>query len=151
MKTLFTTLILLFFASAVFAQDDAYYSPEKKIANKIIIETRKPKAENLKLCVDILTENEIVCEQNKETFIVKTDIQNTKKRNYPYYLNFFCKDSVIVVSGKFKLGVSLEIYGVRSEDNFEQIQNNGMKGSAYRITFDEMKTVAEKFGKPINF
>jgi len=153
MKKLFTLLFLILFFEA-FAQDDVYYTPEAKYpkgVSKITIETGLSKAENFKFCQDVLTNENVIIEVNEQSFSIKTDELNTKKQKYPYYLIFFCKDSTIVLSGKFKLGMTIQVYGVKSEDNFEPIQNKGMKGSAYEITFSEMVEFAKKLGNKIIF
>lgn len=156
MKRFFLPLTIVFtiFAAGLQAQDDVYFKPEPKYpkgSTKISIETGKSKADNFELCSQFLTNLDISTEANEKTMVIKTDELNTKKKRYPYYLTFFCKDSVIVLTGKFKTGMTIQIYGVRSEDNFEPIINKGMKGSPLQITFSEMLGVAQSFNYPVSF
>ncbi|MDP2338029.1 MAG: hypothetical protein Q8N05_16605 [Bacteroidota bacterium] len=144
-------LLIVFILSGIFGAAMAQNGKIEKGATKVVIETGKSKEENFKLCKKILTESEIMIESNNENYTIKTDELNTKKKNYIYYLTFFCKDNSIVVSGKSKSGISIELYGVKSEDNFETIVNRGSPGSFYGITFTEMVTMAQKFGYELRF
>lgn len=49
----------------------------------------------------------------------------------------------IKVSGLFLTGVTMEMYGARSEDKPEAIEKRGMNRSPYMVAFDEMVRVAE--------
>lgn len=55
--------------------------------------------------------------------------------------------SRVKLTGQFLSGVSIEMYGVRSEDKPEAIEKRGMGRSPYMVAFDEMARIAELIGK----
>lgn len=56
--------------------------------------------------------------------------------------------SRVKLTGQFLSGVSIEMYGVRSEDKPEPIEKRGMGRSPYMVTFDEMARIAELIKAP---
>lgn len=153
MKKLFYTLIFSIITLCSIAQNEinnSFNVKEHKGCEKLILVTGKTKAENYKFCNEILSGIDVATQSDESTLVIKTDMLNTKKKGYSYYLTFFCKDSTINVTGKFNASISVEMYGVRSESNFESILNKGMKGSPYEIAFSEMLSIAQKFNCKIN-
>ena len=54
----------------------------------------------------------------------------------------------VKLTGQFLSGVSIEMYGVRSEDKPEPIEKRGMGRSPYMVAFDEMARIAELIKAP---
>jgi hypothetical protein len=77
--------------------------------------------------------------QDMEVFQIKSGLVPVKKLNgaVAYYI-ILCKDSTVMIKGMAKGGISLQLYGVKSEDNYEAIRNVGMKGSIDNIIFKSM-------------
>lgn len=57
-------------------------------------------------------------------------------------MTFRCQDSSVVVTGTLLSGLSVELYGVRSEDTPEVVTKRGMKKSIYGFTWSEMNRMA---------
>jgi hypothetical protein len=62
-------------------------------------------------------------------------------------LRALIKDSVIIFSGEYK--VNLAVMG--QPPTFDQIANWGMKGSAVRLSWEEMLFIAKQFGDKITY
>ncbi len=144
----------LFLLFIIFSINFTSFSQPKGIT-QIIINTDRMASDNYKFCLNKLNELNIFASKTDTVqYVIKTDLLITRKRNYNYFLTFFCKDNQIVVSGKYKLGMSFSMYtgglGASLEDSFEPVINKGMKGSANIIVFDEMMDIADQInGGPV--
>ena len=146
MKKSAFSLFFIFVALFCYSQTDWKNIP--KNAKQIFIETGKSEIENIKYIQPFLLDEGFEIEKTDTTlFTVKTGLKKTNKRGGTYYLNFRAKGNKIIVSGKFKSGISIEIYGVRAEDDWEDIEKIGSKGSIYEIVFTEMCNLAQNLGK----
>lgn len=62
-------------------------------------------------------------------------------------VNALVKDSTIVFTSMWASNISLDLGGVKSERNFSPVKYGGMKGSDYRLTWDETAKIAKAFGE----
>lgn len=115
-----------------------------KGVSKILVHTNNNRAENFQLIGDKLVENNFQIDKaNKDFWIISTVSKSHNKPSFSYILNFVAKDSIILITGTININLTVTIYNVESQSNFEKIQNKGMKGSPIKEAFFEMYTFAK--------
>lgn len=62
-------------------------------------------------------------------------------------LRALVKDSVITFTGEYRVNVNI----MGQDPNFDPIYNWGMKGSAAKLSWQEMESIAKKFGNQITY
>jgi hypothetical protein len=131
-------------------KDDLYYTATNNTQNdvpksipkgvsKIIIHNKLNKADNFQLIGEKLTENNYQIDKvNKDFWTISTVAKSHEKLNFNYILNFIAKDSIIIITGTYKVNVSMSLYGVESQPSNWKIENKGMKGSGTKEAFQKM-------------
>ena len=103
------------------------------------------------MVLNALLDNDFEIEKrDSELFTIKTGFKPLK-RTGNFYLNFRCKANSIEIKGYFNSGISVELYGVQSEDTLEEIVNRGMKGSVFKNAFIEMFNFSKLIGENFTF
>jgi len=159
MKRIFLILSLLILCSSELlsqVNDDLYYSPSNskskldlksipKGTYKIIINTGKNKSENFQLIGEtLLSEDYQIDKANKDFFSITTVPKSHNKLNFSYVFNFIAKDTVIILTGTFKINASINLGSVTSEFSYDRIENKGQNGSPIKESFRTMIEFALK-------
>jgi hypothetical protein len=164
MKTI-SFLILLTFASLIAYpqyEDPIYYSPPKrgqfspqeyklipKNTKILKVYTGKPDTINFIDVTKLLIENNYeISRRDKEFLTIKTDFKQFQGTGN-YYLNIRCSNDTIYVWGLFRVGLSVEMFGVKSEDSLLEIIKKGSADSIYGMAFYTLYHSAMIFGKVI--
>lgn len=133
------------FVSISFGQSNMMENVPKKTW-KIIINNKKDIAENFYLIGEKLIENDFSIEKkDKDFYTIQSSQKNLDKLNVSYYLKFVAKDSAIVLTGMFKMNITLNLGSVTSESSYDNIVNKGMKGSPIKESFIAMLKFAKLF------
>lgn len=112
-----------------------------KGATKIIVTTEFDKETNYNTAMNTLLDaNYEPSETNKEFFTIKTSIKSVKAASY--YLFIRSKDKEIIITGQFKMDITVAIGNAKTEEHFYPIENKGMKGSELKETFNKMDALA---------
>ena len=61
------------------------------------------------------------------------------------------RDSMIYVTGQTNADISITMYGVKSESEFEKISNKGARVSCMNIAFNHMNDFALKLGTNVEY
>lgn len=123
-----------------------------KGTNKIIVTTDFDTQANFNNTVNALLEaNYEPTELNKEIFIIKTALKATGKVASDHYFFIRCRDNEIIITGQFRLGISVSLYGVKTEQTFEPIENKGMNGSILKENFNSMAAFARLLNGKITY
>jgi hypothetical protein len=119
-------------------------------AEYIRIENNLSSSANLVQSIRILFDNGFTfAKKDQELNYLVTEVRPFKNGSIQFTVK--CQDASITVSGIFNSGISVELAGVRSENNFEKIEKKGMKGSPYFNAFIEMDRVARLIGERISY
>lgn len=145
MKTLL--LIAFLFPLAVIAQNVPV-----KGTKRIIITTQDSASMNYKRTLLQLLESGLSIDaKDSDLFTIRTQVSALRKTSGSYFLNIYCRNNQIIVSGKVKLGFDIDFGGVKTVDDFTDIVNKGMKGSIQKIAFDTMNELSLKIGSEISY
>ena len=118
--------------------DDLYYSPTESNAKlnlktipkgtwKILIHTNKNKEDNYQLIGEtLIEENFQIDKANKDFFTISTVSKAHDRLNFSYILNFVAKDSLIILTGTYKINVTVDFGTVKSDFDFEKIINESL-------------------------
>jgi len=137
MKTTITILFISLGIGFVHAQEIP------KRASQIFIHNNKTQGENfIYVSKHLVSENIEIEKRDQSLGTITTAVYSPSKTN-PIMLMFFCQDSVIRITGNFKLGMDINIGGVVAKDNLSKIENRGMKGSPFKKTFEAINNVAK--------
>lgn len=143
MKSIIFSLLLI--PALLFGQD----IPKK--ATQIFIHNDKTQGENFILISKFLLDEAIeIKSRDKELGVISSDVFKRGK-GHPVALTFFCQDSIVRITGKFKMGMELNFGSVTATDDFEQIINKGMKGSIYEKSFRSMNDIALLLGNQLTY
>lgn len=123
-----------------------------KKADIIVISNDKSASENFILVKQTLSDNGIeISSQDRDVFQIKGGpIAASKNAVTSFYL-FKCKDNSIVMTGKFKSGIELNLGGTTATDELDVISNRGMSGSMYKRSFNSMNDFAKKLGNNVAY
>ena len=158
MKTLI--IVCLCYTSLVtFAQDDVYNTKSNtfkstaiKKADRIVIANEKSAAENFIMVKQMLSDNDIeITSQDKDIFQIKSGQITITRGGASGYYNFNCRQGKIVVTGFYKAGYDLNIWGVIAKDEYTKIQNRGMGGSITKEAWNKMDLFSQKLGEKITY
>jgi len=154
------TFVLILVSVSLFAQDDVYGPAEKKSDGpqvpkktwKILIKTSLSADENFTLVGRTLADNDLQIEtKDKEFYTIKTAPQEVGKAMGRYFLNFSIRDKVIAVTGQANADISITVYGVKQETQFEKIINKGSRSSCMSLAFIKMNDFAQKLGNDVEY
>lgn len=146
MKYLLFLILFLPFVSIAQKSDTTFF----KGARKITVKNNLSAEENYKLTVrKLIDEGFFIQTKDNDLHYLTTQSKNIPKTSYSYFLNVRTKDNEIIFEGKFKTGVEIEIYGVTSKDDFEDIVYKGWAGN--KLTFKSMENAALMFSMPLTY
>jgi hypothetical protein len=133
-----TVLLSLFLTSTL-------TSFSQKHETKIIV-TVTDTSGVIKKVVDVLNERGYTVDQQSDKF-VSTKERTVSKAKEPAEIKIkaFLKDSVLIFSGEFKVNITF----MGTPPSFWDIENRGVKGSVFKITWSEMEDIAKQFGDNI--
>lgn len=147
MKTLSILVIIIFASLFAYSQiPRAEFKAIPKHTKSIYVETGKTPEANFKLGINTLLDAGFDIDKiDKEYGIITTEYKPLPRvGNYKLRLRVSDK---IVVSGVLLSGISIEMYGVRSEDRPEEIEKINTQKGVYGIAFNEMYNISKKLGK----
>ena len=147
MKTLSISVILVFACLFAYSQiPRAEFKAIPKRTKVIYVETGKTPEANFKLVINTLLDAGFdIDKTDKEYGIITTEYKPLPRvGNYKLRLRITDK---IVVSGTLLSGISIEMYGVRSEDSPEAIEKINTQKGVYGIAFTEMYKLSKKLGE----
>jgi len=174
MKTFSISLLFLSIFGICFAQDDdLYFRPDKpqseevkapqqgtkldlkaipKGTTKIIIKTGLNKTDNYLQIGQTLNENDFQIDRVDKDFLTITTVpKSSKNSSYSYILNFLCKDSLVILTGRFMSNMTLDLGSIEIPPSYETIINKGQGGSMYKESFKCMIEFATKISDFHNF
>ena len=113
-------ICILFFCSYnMFAQTLKFEIPARTY--KIIVRDTLSTEDNFEMVGRTLSENGFTIEaKDKEFYTIKSGNQEFGSGN-TYFMNFALKKNEIIITGQFKINLTLQMYGVRSVDEFNKI------------------------------
>jgi hypothetical protein len=102
----------------------------------------------IKKLVDVLNERGYTVDQQSDKF-VSTKEKNVSKATEPTEMKIkaFLKDTTLTFSGEFKVNVTF----MGAPPSFWDVENRGVKGSVFRVTWLEMEEVAKQFGDVVRY
>lgn len=113
-----------------------------KMTEKIKVTNSLTADENFMKVSEVIMDNDYTfSSRDKELKLVTTEMKPLKYGSIK--LSFRCQDSTVTVTGVLLSGITVELYGVRSEDNPEKVVKRGMKKSIYGYVFSEMNRMAK--------
>jgi hypothetical protein len=120
-----------------------------KNANRIVIVTNKPAADNYKfLGIALDNAGYTVDLQDDSLFTIQTAEIRGNSVSVTYHLNGIAKDNEILLFGKYTSNVEATIGGTGTKRFTYDISNTGKKGSASQFTFSALDEVARMFNVP---
>ena len=147
MKTT-TLMALLLLSLPVFGQMPAkQWKAIPKNTTSIEINNSNTASQNFKLVSETLLDNNFeITKRDKELGTITTGFKALPRAG-TYKLNARCKNNKIIISGQFNSGISIEMYGVRSENEVIDIEKTGSYKSTYGRAFGEMYNFSQKLGE----
>ena len=117
-----------------------------KNANRIIIVTHRPAADNYTFLKTALENAGYTIDlQDDSLFTIQTAEIRGNSVSVTYHLNGIAKDNEILLFGKYTSNVEATIGGTGSKIFTYNISNTGKKGSASQFTFSALDEVARMF------
>lgn len=111
-----------------------------KGSTKIIVSNTFSAKENFDKIIKALMDNDYFIEaKDADLFTVKTQPKKPIKGHGLYYMNLRAIDNEIHVSGLWKSGIELSMYGVNSTDSYAQVVK---RGGAFVPIFESMDSFA---------
>jgi hypothetical protein len=136
MKILFTLLVLLF-AQFVYCQS--------KGDSKIVVVAADTSDLFNRVVMYFYEHGYTVAQKDPLLGFVATDEKGYGSVSIK--VNALVKGSTIVFTSMWASNISLDFGGVKSERNFSPVKYGGVKGSDYRLTWDETAKIAKAFGE----
>jgi hypothetical protein len=119
-----------------------------KGATKIIVKNSLSAEDNYKLAIKTFMDNEYsIDSKDNELFFFKTQVQKIPKSTYSNFFNVKTKEGEIVIEGRFKTGITVMVYGVQDQDEFEPTMYRSLAG--YKLAFKSMENAAKIFSMPL--
>lgn len=147
MKTLLFFVLIITAGVASAQMDKKTWKQIPAGVTTIEVSNNKTAAENFAAISELLLDNNFEIERrDAELGTINTNWQ-PMPRTGSYKLQIRCKDKLVIFTGQFTFGVSIEVYGTRSENNPQQIEKKGALMSAYGESFEGMYNVAAKYGE----
>lgn len=150
-RLLFLIVLALPFCISGLSQetDDLYYTPKdnskidlKTIPKgtwKIIIRNNSDKETNFQFIGEsLVAQNFQIGSLSKDFYTISTVPKAHERLNFNYILNFIAKDSIIIITGTYKINASIDLGMVESSFDNEKIENRGQIGSPIREAFRKM-------------
>jgi hypothetical protein len=164
MKTLCLILLSFLLSFSAFSQefDDLYHNSQNNGINSKInlkelpkgtwrldIKTNKIKEDNYKFIGEtLILDNYQIDKANKDFYVISTVAKSHDRLNFDYILNFVARDSLIILTGTYKVNVTIDLGSIESDFGYDKINNIGQNGSpareAFRMMFEFALSLADK-------
>ena len=130
----------------------ASFGQQPKKTWKIIVKNTLKADENFTLVGRTLIENDyFIDSKDKEFLTIKSGAREVGNVSGRYFLTIAVRDSMIYVTGQTNADISITMYGVKSESEFEKISNKGARVSCMNIAFNHMNDFALKLGTNVEY
>lgn len=146
MKTKLLLLIIALLPLSLIAQEKA-----PKRAAQILVKTDNPDEDNFKSVTKFLLSEAIDIDSRDSELGLITTAPFRYDKSPLMVLTFYINDDAIRLTGRFKSGFDLDLGGVIAKDDFEKIENRGMKGSVFQNAFAAMQDIALRLGSNISY
>lgn len=133
------TILILFIATTV-------CNAQSKGDNTIVIDSTV----NLNDVKTVLFQNGYMI-QGTDSIFITTSSKEMSKDAVAVKLMLLKTDTALYVKGLFKPTLSLQIWGVKTESDFEQLYFGGEKRSPFRKAWNEMDRIAKLLSSKIKY